>query len=206
MEIPEQRACRDREEKREIMEILDQNACWDQEEQRETRGSLGQKACRDGLGNGSPGKSASAPQVMLSQAHQTRDEGGNMAFYCTVRGNPPPTVEWRFKGKKLLLGAKYLIKVGEFIVKNLNYRDAGQYTCHAKNILGSSEATGSLYVRGKSCLVMINIRDRKQPGRVCGRRREKTSEVWVENVVQSGKNKCLSKLPSRLVAEVGRLH
>ena len=49
-------------------------------------------------------------------------------------------------------------------------------------------------------------RDLKQPGRVCGRRREKTSEVWVENVVQSGKNKCLSKLPSRLVAEVGRLH
>ena len=48
-------------------------------------------------------------------------------------------------------------------------------------------------------------RDLKHPGRVCGRRREKTSEVWVENVVQSGKNKCLSKLPSRLVAEVGRL-
>ena len=32
------------------------------------------------------------------------------------------------------------------------------------------------------------------------------SEVWVENVVQSGKNKCLRKLPSRVVAEVGRLH
>ena len=50
------------------------------------------------------------------------------------------------------------------------------------------------------------IRDLKQPGRVRGRRREKTSEVLVENVVQSGKNKCLSKLPSRLVAEEGRLH
>ena len=104
---------------------------------------------------GSPGKSASAPQVMLSPAQQTRDEGGNMAFHCTVIGNPPPAVEWRFKGRKLLPGAKYLIKVGEFTVKNLNYRDAGQYTCHAKNILGSSETTGSLSVRGKSCLVMI---------------------------------------------------
>ena len=50
------------------------------------------------------------------------------------------------------------------------------------------------------------IRDLKQPGQVCGRRREKTSEVWVENVIQSGKTKCLSKLPSWLVAEVGRLH
>ena len=53
---------------------------------------------------------------------------------------------------------------------------------------------------------LTHNRDLKQPGRVCGRPREKTSEVWVENVVQSGKNKCLSKLPSRLVAEVGRLH
>ena len=104
---------------------------------------------------GSPGKSASAPQVTLSPAQQTRDEGGNMAFHCTVTGNPPPAVEWRFKGKKLLPGAKYLIKLGEFTVKNLNYRDAGQYTCHAKNILGSSETTGGLSVRGKSCLVMI---------------------------------------------------
>ena len=104
---------------------------------------------------GSPGKSASAPQVMLSPAQQKRNEGGNMAFYCTVRGNPPPTVEWRFKGKKRLPGAKYLIKEGELIIKNLNYSDAGLYSCHAKNILGSSEATGSLTVQGKSCLFMI---------------------------------------------------
>ena len=104
---------------------------------------------------GNPGKSASAPQVMLSPAQQTRDEGGNMAFHCTVIGNPPPTVEWRFEGKKRLPGAKYLIKEGELIIKNLNYSDARQYTCHAKNILGSSEATGSLTVQGKSCLFMI---------------------------------------------------
>ena len=98
---------------------------------------------------GIPGKSISAPQVMLSPPEQTRDEGTNTAFYCTIGGNPPPAVEWRFKGRKLLPSAKYLIKKGELIVKNLNYSDAGQYTCHARNILGSSEATCNLSVQGE---------------------------------------------------------
>ena len=117
---------------------------------------------------GRPGKSISAPQVMLSPAEQTRDEGGNTAFYCTVKGNPRPVVEWRLKSKKLVSGAKYLIKEGELIVKNLNYSDAGQYTCHARNIRGSSQAAGNLSVRGErkfetfeslrpSCIVMIFI-------------------------------------------------
>ena len=110
-------------------------------------GPRGEKGDNGNLGtNGMPGPRGEKGN---------NDAGGNMAFYCTVRGNPPPNVEWRFKGKKLLPGAKYLIKVGEFIVKNLKYRDAGQYTCHPKNILGSSDVTGSLTVRGKSCLVMI---------------------------------------------------
>ena len=123
---------------------------------REAKGDKGEPVSKGMTGRpGSTGKSASAPQVMLSPAQQTRDEGGDMTFYCTVGGNPSPAVEWRFKGRKLLSGAKYLIKEGEIIVKYLNYRDAGQYTCHAKNIFGSSEAIGSLSVRGKRCLVVI---------------------------------------------------
>ena len=98
---------------------------------------------------GRPGKSISTPQVTLWPAEQTRDEKENTAFYCTVVGNLSPVVEWQFKGTKLLSGAKYLIKEGELIVRNLNYSDAGPYTCVARNILGSSEAASNLTVRGK---------------------------------------------------------
>ena len=106
---------------------------------------------------GRPGKSISAPQVMLSPAEQTRDEGGDTTFYCTVGGNPSPVVEWRFMGRKLVSGAKYFIKLGELVVRNLNYSDAGQYTCHARSILGSSEATGNLSVRGKRCIKHVKF-------------------------------------------------
>ena len=58
-------------------------------------------------------------------------------------------------GKKLLSGAKYLIREGELIVRNLNYSDAGPYTCASRNILGSSEATSNLSVRGERSILLL---------------------------------------------------
>ena len=105
---------------------------------------------------GKPGDSISVPQVMLSPGEQTRDEGGNTNFYCTAGGNPPPTIEWRFNGSKLLSGSKHLIKDdGELNIKHLNYSDAGQYTCVAANILGSHQASGTLAVRGENVNIQI---------------------------------------------------
>ncbi|XP_068737512.1 uncharacterized protein [Montipora capricornis] len=109
-------------------------------------GSPGQKGMPGPRGK--PGESISTPQVVLSPTGQTQNEGRNTAFYCTVGGNPRPTVEWLFNGKNLVSGGKYSISEGELTVKNLNYSDAGQYTCVATNILGSANSSGDLSVRG----------------------------------------------------------
>ena len=103
----------------------------------------------------SPGKSISAPQVMMPPTDQTKDEEHNMSFYCRAGGNPTPSVEWRLKGRKLLSGAKYLIRDGELVVRNLNYNDTGQYTCAEKNNLGSSDASGNLTVRSKKNIFFL---------------------------------------------------
>ena len=67
----------------------------------------------------------------------------------------PQSWSGNFLGRKLLSGAKYLIKEGELIFRNLNYSDAGPYTCAARNILGSSEAISNLTVRGKRNTVLL---------------------------------------------------
>ena len=115
------------------------------------KGDIGPPGPRGVPGSpGRPGESISAPHETSSPDDQTRDEGGNTSFYCMVGGHPPPKVEWRFKGRKLVPGAKYSIKDGGVLtIKHLNYSDAGQYTCVATNILGSSEASGNLSVRGE---------------------------------------------------------
>ena len=108
---------------------------------------------------GRPGESISAPHMMLSPAEQTRDERENAAFYCTVGGNPPPRVEWRFKGRKVAPGPKYSFKgEGTLTIRHLNYRDTGQYTCVASNILGSSEVPGNLKVRGEGIQYFNKLR------------------------------------------------
>ena len=98
---------------------------------------------------GRPGESISAPKVTTSPAEQTRDEGRNATFYCTVSGSPRPQVEWRFKSAKLVSGSEHLIKDGELTIKRLKYSDAGQYYCVATNVLGSHESYGNLSVRGE---------------------------------------------------------
>ena len=106
---------------------------------------------------GSPGESISAPQVTISPAEQTQDEGKDVQFYCSISGNPPPRSEWKFRGRKLISGSKHVVNDGALTIKQLNYSDAGRYSCAATNILGSHEGSGNLTVRGKNVISTFDI-------------------------------------------------
>ncbi|KAK2559909.1 Hemicentin-2 [Acropora cervicornis] len=104
---------------------------------------------------GRPGQTISTPNMVLSPTEQVGNEGENTAFHCSVSGNPRPTVEWLFNEEKLLSGAKHLIEEGKLTIKYLNYRDAGKYNCVATNILGSSNGSATLTVRGVPVLTKV---------------------------------------------------
>ena len=98
---------------------------------------------------GIPGKSISAPQTILLPSENTVDEGQNTTFSCTVSGNPTPRIEWKFESEILSSGLKYSIEEGLLTINQLNFSDAGLYSCVATSALGSAEASSSLTVRGK---------------------------------------------------------
>ena len=98
---------------------------------------------------GIPGKSISAPKTVLLPDKNTADEGENTTFNCTVSGNPTPRIEWRFESEILSSGLKYSIEEGILTVHQLNFSDAGLYSCLATSALGSAETASNLTVRGK---------------------------------------------------------
>ncbi|CAH3166276.1 unnamed protein product, partial [Porites lobata] len=61
---------------------------------------------------------------------------------------PPGRPGKSISAPQVMLSPNKQTRDEELIVRNLNYSDAGPYTCAARNILGSSEATSNLSVRG----------------------------------------------------------
>ena len=106
------------------------------------RGLKGQK--------GDPGQSISAPKILSPPTFAEVLKGNNATFYCGVKGNPKPKIEWKLNDRSLTPGNFYYQDQGTLMI-NTRAVSIGQnkICCLADNILGKTEASATFSVLGK---------------------------------------------------------
>ncbi|XP_063350162.1 leucine-rich repeat, immunoglobulin-like domain and transmembrane domain-containing protein 3a [Pelmatolapia mariae] len=93
------------------------------------------------------------PSVMTSATKITSPLGSNVLLRCDASGFPTPTLYWA-KSDGSLVSNTVQESPGDGIrwsimsLHGILYKDAGNYSCKAKNVAGSVEATISLTVAG----------------------------------------------------------
>ena len=98
---------------------------------------------------GEPGKSISAPSLLQPPVKTTVNESQTAILKCTADGNPLPQVTWSNLNSSLPVGRHVVESSGTLIVKNVRPGDDGVYSCRAKNLLESVNATAKLTVQCK---------------------------------------------------------
>ena len=68
---------------------------------------------------------------------------------CNASGNPQPTTKWLKLGDKPIRegSRKIFLTDGSLIIRNVQEKDRGEYTCRAVNSLGTTEKHVLLIVK-----------------------------------------------------------
>ncbi|XP_071310090.1 hemicentin-2 isoform X1 [Agelaius tricolor] len=92
----------------------------------------------------------SAPVVTVTPAELRVPAGQQALLHCAVSGEPTPSVEWQRDGEPLLEGPQArVLPNATLLLPSVAHRDAGSYSCLARNALGAAVAHASLGVRGE---------------------------------------------------------
>ena len=100
------------------------------------------------------------------------NDTNSVTFTCEAIGEPSPTISWYFNDVMIITSDKYNISAagvpgrveGSLQIINPETSDAGTYTCHAENVVGSDNSSGILTVNGKlhiTCNMLHNINVQK---------------------------------------------
>uniref|UniRef100_F6QD70 Hemicentin 2 n=1 Tax=Ornithorhynchus anatinus TaxID=9258 RepID=F6QD70_ORNAN len=98
-----------------------------------------------------------APQVSISTGPQDFSVGGEVRISCTASGIPAPRLSWRRQGQALGQDSRFLVDAqGTLIIQRVSSEDAGNYSCHAANEVGTDEQTVTLYHTGTTRLSVLS--------------------------------------------------
>jgi len=87
------------------------------------------------------------PDITQPPTNLSTVDGKTIRITCRVFGAPKPEVKWIRNGQELTGGRYKILDVGDLEIENIIFLDAGIYTCHAANKLGTVNASASLIVK-----------------------------------------------------------
>ncbi|KAI4487248.1 hypothetical protein M0804_005397 [Polistes exclamans] len=90
------------------------------------------------------------PEITQPPNDQATVEGKTVRITCRVFGAPKPIVKWARNGQELTGGRYKIMDNGDLEIENIIFIDAGSYTCHASNKLGTVEASANLVVKERT--------------------------------------------------------
>ncbi|XP_040174803.1 neuroglian isoform X1 [Anopheles arabiensis] len=95
---------------------------------------------------------ALAPEITDPPKREFTVDQRNVTMTCRVFGAPKPQVKWLRNDRELTGGRYQTMPSGDLFIRDVKFDDAGEYTCHAVNNLGSKSASGELIVKERTVI------------------------------------------------------
>ena len=92
------------------------------------------------------------PEINPQLINQSVTYNSPLQFNCSLRGFPTPEVHWTKDGM-------HLGKKNTLTIRQARFEDSGEYTCSAKNPIGSKKSTFWIEVKKGTVLIHINEKE-----------------------------------------------